>query len=61
MAREFLHENSKSRRARFIAALKGVSLKLEPHAQFKRRVPHAVGLIRTGDAVPYANLILESS
>ena len=26
----------------------------------KKRVPHAVGLIRTGDTVPYANTILIS-
>jgi D-ribose pyranose/furanose isomerase RbsD len=27
---------------------------------FKKRVPHAIGLIRTSDTVIYANLILES-
>lgn len=38
-----------------------IPLLFEPHAEFKRRVPHAIGLIRTGDATPYANLILESA
>jgi D-ribose pyranase len=36
-------------------------LRFEPHVELKRRVPHAVGLIRTGDTIPYANLILESA
>ena len=33
----------------------------EPHVDFKRRVPQAIGLVRTADTVPYANLILESA
>ena len=61
MAREFLRENGKGTRAKFIAALKGVSLKFEPHAEFKKRVPQAIGLIRTGDTTPYGNIILESA
>lgn len=48
-----------------VAALRkhtgAIPLLFEPHAAFKRRVPHAIGLIRTGDATPYANLILESA
>ena len=40
--------------------LRGVSLAREPHVEFKRRVPGAIGLIRTGETVPYANLILIS-
>lgn len=43
------------------ARLKGVPLHLEPHAVFKQRVPAAVGLVRTADPTPYANLILESA
>ncbi|ACB76482.1 RbsD/FucU domain-containing protein [Opitutus terrae] len=38
-----------------------IPLVFEPHVEFKRRVPHAIGLIRTGDSTPYANLILESA
>ena len=41
--------------------LAGIPLTFEPHGDFKRRVPHAIGLIRTGDTLPYANLILESA
>ena len=35
-------------------------VKFEPHVEFKKRVPHAIGLIRTGDTVQYANTILIS-
>jgi D-ribose pyranase len=61
MAKEFLRENNQRTRTRFIAALKGVSLKFEPHVDFKKRVPLAIGLIRTGDTTQYANVILESA
>ncbi|MCU0786697.1 MAG: adenylyltransferase/cytidyltransferase family protein, partial [Verrucomicrobia bacterium] len=60
MAREFTRGNPARTRAAFESALKGVELKFEPHADFKKRVPHAVGLIRTGDTTQYANIILES-
>lgn len=34
----------------------------EPNeAIFKKRVPHAIALIRTGDTTQYANLILVSA
>jgi D-ribose pyranase len=29
--------------------------------EFKKRVPRAIGLIRTADTVQYANIILESA
>lgn len=61
MAREFLKENSNKTRAAFSAALRGVPLRHEPHLKFKLRVPKAIGLIRTGDTVQYANIILESA
>lgn len=32
-----------------------------PHIEFKQRVPSAIGLIRTADTTPYANIILESA
>ena len=37
------------------------SIEFEPHIEFKRRVPQAIGLIRTADTAPYANVILESA
>jgi D-ribose pyranase len=32
----------------------------EPHSEFKKRVPGAIGLIRTGETIQYANVILVS-
>ena len=61
MAKEFLRENDKKTQARFVAALKGAAVKFEPHAEFKKRVPDAIGLIRTGDTTQYANVVLESA
>jgi len=60
MAREFLRENTPATRARFANALAGIPTAHEPHRQFKKRVPGAIGLIRTGDTIQYANLILVS-
>ena len=59
-AEEFLKNNSPATRQKFAAALKGVPMKYEPHVDFKKRVPHAIGLIRTGDTTQYANTILIS-
>jgi D-ribose pyranase len=61
MAREFLKSNSAKTRSAFAGALQGIELLHEPHGEFKRRVPHAIGLIRTGDTTQYANIILESA
>ncbi|HEY5742106.1 MAG TPA: RbsD/FucU family protein [Terrimicrobiaceae bacterium] len=61
MAKEFLKSNNAGTQKRFVAALKGASLKFEPHVDFKKRVPNAIGLIRTGDMTQYANVILESA
>jgi D-ribose pyranase len=59
-AEELLKNNTASVRQKFASALKGVPTKFEPHVEFKKRVPHAIGLIRTGDTVQYANTILIS-
>ena len=61
MAEEFLAANSNEIRLEFEQALSGVPLVFEPHVQFKKLVPQAIGLIRTGDTVQYANLIIESA
>jgi len=60
MAREFKQNNTAATQAKFARAFAGVPLKFEPHVEFKKRVPHAIGLIRTGDTVQYANTILIS-
>lgn len=61
MAEEFRAANGKDTCLEFEEALAGIPLVYEPHVEFKKRVPQAVGLIRTGDTVQYANLILESA
>jgi D-ribose pyranase len=60
MAEEFLSVNQAATKAAFAAALAGMPMIYEPHVIFKKRVPQAIGLIRTGDTTQYANLILES-
>jgi D-ribose pyranase len=60
MAEEFLKVNPAKTRSAFATALQGVKLTHEPHVDFKLRVPGAIGLIRTGDTTPYANLVLVS-
>jgi D-ribose pyranase len=60
MAEEFNEVNSAETILQFKHALDGVALEFEPHIDFKKRVPHAIGIIRTGDTIQYANLVLES-
>jgi D-ribose pyranase len=59
-AQEFLSANSPLVASELENALLGIPITFEPHLEFKKRVPHAIGLIRTGDTTQYANLILES-
>jgi len=61
MAEEFRSVNSPETRLAFEQALAGVRLSFESHIEFKKRVPSAIGLIRTGDTIQYANMILESA
>ena len=61
MAQEFLANNNARTCAVFAKALAGIQLTHEPHVEFKKRIPLAIGLIRTGDTVQYANMILESA
>jgi len=60
MAREFQKNNSAATRAAFAKGLADVPVKFEPHVQFKKRAPGAIGLIRTGDTTQYGNVILIS-
>jgi len=59
-AQEFRNVNSPEVVETLLAALGGIPVIVEPHVEFKKRVPDAIGLIRTGDTTQYANLILES-
>ena len=60
MAKEFLDQNSAETRERFARALEGVPVLHEAHVELKKRVPSAIGLVRTGDTIQYANMILVS-
>jgi D-ribose pyranase len=60
MAREFQKRNTPAVREKFAMGLHGILTEFEPHAEFKKRVPGAIGLIRTGDTIQYANMILVS-
>ncbi len=61
MAEEFNKSNDPATVADFHKALAGIPLSFEPHVEFKKRIPFAIGLIRTGDTVPYANTVLVSA
>ena len=61
MAEEFRSVNTHETQAAFTGALSGIEITYEPHIEFKKRVPRAIGLIRTGDTTQYANVIIESA
>jgi D-ribose pyranase len=60
MAKEFKANNFKITQEKFASDLRRIPVKFEPRVEFKKRVPHAISLIRTGDTVQYANTILIS-
>ncbi len=61
MAKEFKEVNSVEVQREFEKALEGIPVIFEPHVEFKKRVPSAVGLIRTADTIQYANIIIQSA
>ncbi|TWT91081.1 D-ribose pyranase [Pseudobythopirellula maris] len=61
MAEEFAAVNEAGVIEGFANVLGDVKIEREPHDEFKRRVPRAIGLIRTADTTQYANIILESA
>jgi D-ribose pyranase len=61
MAKEFIKANNPAVRAQFAKNLDGLKVTYEAHVDLKKRVPLAIGLIRTGDTVQYANMILVSA
>lgn len=60
-AAEFLDHNAPEAIARFARSFGAIPVIREAHLDFKKRVPDTIGLIRTGDATPYGNLIIESA
>lgn len=61
MAEEFHAHNGPKTRKLFAGAVGEVPISFEPHLEFKKRVPGAIGLIRTGDPTMYGNMILVSA
>jgi D-ribose pyranase len=61
MAEEFRAHNTSEHQQEFARATRGVRIDYAPHTEFKKRVPAAIGLIRTGDTTMYGNMILESA
>ena len=61
MAEEFQRENEQAVNREYAELLSPATINFVPHVEFKRRVPQAVGLIRTGDTTQYGNIILESA
>lgn len=61
MAEEFFTSNTAEVIRCFEDALAPVAISREVHSRLKERVPVATGLIRTGDTIQYANVILESA
>jgi D-ribose pyranase len=59
MASEFREHNPPELLQSFAKLLP--SIIFEPHIEFKQRVPHAIGLIRTAGTAQYSNIILESA
>jgi len=61
MATEFLAHNDTATQVEFQKSAGQNSLNFEAHLDLKRRVPGALGLIRTGERRIYTNLVLESA
>jgi D-ribose pyranase len=61
MAEEFQSAADAQVSLDFTRGLEGITVLFESHDDFRQRVPHAVGIIRTADTTSYANLILESA
>ena len=60
MAQEFIKANSPEVCTAFANATTHIPLRYEAHVDLKKRVPAAIGLIRTGDTIQYANMVLVS-
>jgi D-ribose pyranase len=61
MATEFKAENPSDVQQAFANSRGEIPITFEPHVEFKLRVPGAIGLIRTGDKIQYANMVIEST
>ena len=60
MAQEFIQANTAEVCQVFTKATAHIPLNFVAHVDLKKHVPNAIGLIRTGDTIQYANMILVS-
>jgi D-ribose pyranase len=60
MAAEVKRENDAKVLAGYQALLPSARIEFLPHVAFKKRVPAAIGLIRTGDTTQYGNILIQS-
>ena len=60
MAEEFIKANTPEVCKTFTNAATHIPLRYQAHTELKKLVPGAIGLIRTGDTIQYANMILVS-
>jgi D-ribose pyranase len=60
MAEEFTANNTAEVQKAFADSRGKIPIIFEPHGELKSRVPQTTGLIRTGDTIQYANMVLVS-
>ena len=60
MAEEFKLENTMEVQERYSTAVGRIPVDFEASDNMKKRVPGAIGIIRTGDTIQYANMLLVS-
>jgi D-ribose pyranase len=60
MASEFKLENNEAEQKMVQKACGGIPVIFEPSDEMKKRIPKAIGIIRTADTIQYANMLLVS-
>jgi len=60
MANEFKLENTEQVQDMYKKAVGIIPVTFEPSDEMKKRVPDAIGIIRTADSIQYANMVLVS-
>lgn len=61
MAQEVHLKNDPKVLVEYQSLLPSAKLEFLPHVEFKKRVPTAIGLIRTGDTTQYGNILVQSA
>ncbi len=60
LAEEFIKANVPDVCQAFAEATADIPLRYVAHTELKKQVPRAIGLIRTGDTIQYANMVIVS-